>query len=91
MSSNNQKDHTVLLSVDYHGEDEVMDHQDVTMTRKELRAVMVWISRLTVGSFPSDNCATGAHKIYSLLQRSNNSVTEAKQQLGSVIGGGSDL
>ncbi len=80
--SNNRSENTVLVSVDYHGQDEVVDHQDVTMTRNELRAVMVWMSRLTISGLPSENCVLGVNKIYHLLTKSNSEVTEAKRQIG---------
>ncbi len=81
MSTTLCKDNSVLLSVDYHGLDEVVDHQDVMMTRNELRAVMVWLAKLTISGLPSENCVSGINKIYHLFRTSNNEVSEAKRQL----------
>ncbi len=77
----NSEDHTVMISVDYHGTDEVVDRQEVTMTRNEMRAIMVWITKLRFGDCPSQNLITGLGKFYHLLRTSNTSVTEAKEQL----------
>ncbi len=81
MSTTICEDHTVMMSIDYHGLDEVVDHQDCTMTRNEMRAIMVWITTLTFGDTPSQNCVTGLGKLYHLLRTSNNSITDAKDKV----------
>lgn len=76
----NKDENTVLMSVDYHGLDEAITRHECVMSRNEMRAIMVWITKLTFGDLPSRNLVTGLGKFYYMLRDTNSAISELKRQ-----------
>lgn len=80
MSTNEAEDKPVLISIDYHsivhGDDEVITHHDITLTRLEMRALMVWFAKQTPGRTPSENCMSGINRLYALFSGANQAIDD---------------
>ncbi len=67
---------TVKLELHYHGSDEVITCHNTTMTRNEMRALMVWLATRTNAKSLSENCAVATTRLYYLLKAANTDITE---------------
>jgi hypothetical protein len=78
----------VQISLDYHSADgkEIIQHHNTSMTRNEMRALMVWMGRLKVSDFPSENAAVAAARIHSLLSTANREITEEERTVPGRVG-----
>ncbi len=71
---------TVMISLDYHGEDETSNRADVVMTRMEMRALLVWMGKKNIRDFPSENAAVAFSKVWGLISRSEQAITIAERE-----------
>lgn len=76
-----ENDRTIMVSIDYHGpNDGDVLRYEAKMTRNEMRATMVWITKLTFGDLPTQNMVTGLGKIYHLFRRLNTNIDDRAER-----------
>lgn len=74
---------TILLSLDYHSDDgrEAITRHECVLTCNEMRAIMMWITKLTFGDLPSKNLVVGLGKFYHMLRNANIRIGELEREI----------
>ncbi len=67
---------TVRITVEFHGENEVILCRETTMTFEEMQALMVFFGKLRLGEIPTPVCCSSINKVYRVLADVSQSVDE---------------
>ncbi len=79
--SDNQTTLEFMISLDYHGIDEIVNRQETTLTRNEIRSLMIWMQKQRGKYFPSENCEVAFVKLHWLLIQAHNDITSNEAEL----------
>lgn len=70
---------TVMISLDYHGSDEIITRHETMMTRMEMRALMLYMLKRHIRDFPCENCAIAFSKIAWMLRAVEHTICDMEE------------